>query len=371
MEVLQMTAKAANKPANKRAPRKPKADANARPWRAVVEEGLVPINNGFGSWDKFLFGKFDAVGQHCLDMADHMSLDAAMERAGVNFEVGMTPALYAPAGESLPIPGRFATYRMDTLEVLGDVGDGYAIVQTRQAFGVAEAIDFAARESGQPGAFIGMAPVDNGRQIAAIYALPRLQLGQDEQVLPVCLIWTSHDGSRAIEVTFVPVRVACFNGNLWHVEGQSSIYRVKHTVNAENRLVMANEALSKGSDFFAAWADEASSLYAAKIDNERARDLLLQIVPDPDKTQKAQTIAERTRDAILSTYLHSTDLQNVQGTKWGLLQAVAAYVDHEHRTRVVDKGRLEPEAQADQLRFLRAVNAHPLKTAAHAVLLAA
>ena len=346
-------------------------------WRTVMAEKLVPVNNGFGSWDGFLFGEFTEIGQKCLNMADHVSLDEALVRGGANFDVGMVPASYTAQGYPLlQVEGHNVTYRTDTGEALGVVGNGYTPFQNRLALGVAHDIDVASRSGDVPGVpeggnFIGLAQIDNGRQVAAIYALPALSIGEGEEVIPVLLIWTSHDGSRACEVQFVPVRVACFNGNLWHVEGSSSIYRVKHTVNGPARLAAASDALAEGSNFFALWAAEASALASAKIDLAQADAYLAAIVEDKGKGKKADTIRLKTIDAIRARYLHSENLQNVQGTKYALLQAVSEYADYDHRTRVVDSGNMTVEAKDAQLRFLRATSAHPLKSAAHRILVAA
>jgi len=330
----------------------------------VAREHLVPVNNGFGSWEGFLFGEFDSVGQRCLNMADHLTLDAAMERANVNYHVSMYPAQCETPNGTIIVPDRFVTVRDDTNTALGTVGAGYTVVQTRDAFGVAEAIDIASEGKGN---FIGMAEMETGNKIAALYAMPALTLGTDEQVLPVCLIWTSHDGSRAIEVTFVPVRLACFNGNLWHVKGSSAVYKVKHTVTAENRLAIATESLAQGSKFFADWQKEATKLLKAKLSRANAMKFLELLVPEPEKTVKASTIAEKVRESILARYTHSPNLENVRDTKWGMLQAVAEYVDYDHRTRIVDDGR-DTEVQENELRFLRAVSNHPLKESAHKIL---
>ena len=341
-------------------------------WSTVMAEKLVAVNNGFGAWDGFLFGEFTEIGQRCLNLADHVTLDNALARGGADFLVGMVPAKFTPVGETSPtlmVPGHNVTYREDTGEALGVVGNGYTVLQNRTALAVADSIDVANHGEGN---FIGLASIDNGRQIAAIYALPQMTIGQDEEVLPVLLIWTSHDGSRACEVQFVPVRVACFNGNLWHVEGTSSIFRVKHTATAETRLKAASDALSEGNAFFTQWANEAAAMVAAQIDVAQADAYLARIVPEANKGQKADTIREKVIGAIRARYLHSDNLQNVQGTKYGLLQAVAEYVDYDHRTRVVDKDDgMSVETRDSQLRFLRATSTHPLKTAAHRILVAA
>lgn len=342
--------------------------ANQVTWSDVMAEKLVPLNNGLGSWDGFLFGDFTEVGQECLANADHLSLADALTRGGADFNVGKYPMQVETPGGKLIVPDRFVTVREDTWQPLGPVGAGYQVVQTAKAMAVAEAVDISAGSDGM--GFIGFTMLDNGARMAAIYALQPLDIGKDEQVLPVILIWTSHDGTKAVELTFVPIRLACFNGNMWHVQGQSSVYKVKHTATADARLATAAEGLAQGSTFFAEWQSEAARLVKSRWSREKAEAFLMELVPDPEKTQKAATIAEKTRDAILARYTNSPNLQNVKGTRYAMLQAVAEYVDFDHRTRVVDDGR-EDDSQRAELMWLRSVGSHPLKERAHALLTAA
>lgn len=65
--------------------------------------------------------------------------------------------------------------------------------------------------------------------------------------------------------------------------------------------------------------------------------------------------AERVREAIRTAYRTAPDLENVRGTRWGALQAVAAYIDHGQPTRQT-AGRSHSEA-----RFERATEPQPLK----------
>ena len=71
---------------------------------------------------------------------------------------------------------------------------------------------------------------------------------------------------------------------------------------------------------------------------------------------------ERVREAIATAYRATPDLANIQGTRWGALQAVTAYVDHVQATRAT-AGRTHQEA-----RFERATEPQPLKDRALALL---
>src|SRR5262249_56206742 len=78
--------------------------------------------------------------------------------------------------------------------------------------------------------------------------------------------------------------------------------------------------------------------------------------PRPDRTDGGRAVrnVERVREAIRTAYRAAPDLDNVRGTRWGALQAVAAYVDHTQPTRqTAGRSHANP-------RFHRATEPHPL-----------
>ena len=71
---------------------------------------------------------------------------------------------------------------------------------------------------------------------------------------------------------------------------------------------------------------------------------------------------ERAREAIATAYRATPDLANINGTRWGALQAVTTYVDYVQPTRAT-AGRSHQEA-----RFERATEPAALKDRALALL---
>ena len=82
--------------------------------------------------------------------------------------------------------------------------------------------------------------------------------------------------------------------------------------------------------------------------------------PRPDETNggRAARNAERVREAIRTAYGTAPDLSDIHGTAWGVLQAVAAYVDH---TQPMRRTANRTPAEA---RFERATEPAPLKDCA-------
>jgi hypothetical protein len=74
-----------------------------------------------------------------------MTSAEAIENANLDYEVGICEkkaAIILENGSTLyaPIQDKFATYRKDTNEVLGEVATRYEIVQNKDAFGFFDAI---------------------------------------------------------------------------------------------------------------------------------------------------------------------------------------------------------------------------------------
>lgn len=131
------------------------------------------------------------------------------------------------------IENKFATYRADTNDVFGIVGNRYEILQNTKAFkffddivGKGEAIYETAGSLG------------NGETIFITAKLPDYIHVQNHDIIEkYLLLTTSHDGTSSTQIMFTPVRVVC-NNTLQLAVNQSgkSKYSVRHTASASENL---------------------------------------------------------------------------------------------------------------------------------------
>jgi phage/plasmid-like protein (TIGR03299 family) len=266
----------------------------------------------------------------------------------------------------VPVPRHVATVRSDTGAVLGVVGDGYEPLQNSAAFAFCDTITDSGRAH-----WIGGGATHGGARVHALMRLDReIRIGkaEGEDVLPLLCFRNGHDGGLAVTISVLPFRLACLNGMLLPVEGAERTWKARHTANVEAKLADARRTLGIAWRYYDQLERLGDRLIRERLDASAFERFLAQLVPlpepRPDETDGGRAVrnVERVREAIRTAYRGAPDLENVRGTRWGALQAVAAYVDHVQPTRR-RAGRSEAEA-----RFERQTEPQPLKDRALALL---
>jgi phage/plasmid-like protein (TIGR03299 family) len=266
----------------------------------------------------------------------------------------------------LPVPRHVANVRSDTRAVLGVVGEGYEPLQNRAAFAFCDGITDSGRAH-----WIGAGATRGGARVHALMRLDReIRIGgaEGEDVLPLLCFRNGHDGGLAVTVSVAPFRLACLNGMLIPLANAERTWKARHTANVEAKLADARRTLGIAWRYYDELERLGGRLIRERLGAGEFERFLARLVPlpepRPDATGGGRAVrnAERVREAIRTAYRATPDLDNIRGTRWGALQAVAAYVDHVQPTRQT-AGRTTAEA-----RFERATEAQPLKDRALDVL---
>jgi phage/plasmid-like protein (TIGR03299 family) len=257
------------------------------------------------------------------------------------------------------VPRHVANVRSDTGAVLGVVGEGYEPLQNASAFAFCDGIT----DSGQAH-WIGAGATHSGARVHALMRLDReIQIGnaEGEDVLPLLCFRNGHDGGLAVTVSVVPFRLACLNGMLLPIPAAERTWKARHTANVEAKLADARRTLGIAWRYYDELEELGGRLIRERIGEGEFERFLARLVPLPeprsDATDGGRAVrnAERVREAIRTAYRAAPDLEAIRGTRWGVLQAVTAYVDHVQPTRQTTS-RTQEEA-----RFARATEPQPLK----------
>jgi phage/plasmid-like protein (TIGR03299 family) len=250
--------------------------------------------------------------------------------------------------------------------VLGVVGEGYEPLQNAAAFAFCDAIT----DSGQAH-WLGAGETRGGARVHALMKLDReIRIGdaEGEDVLPLLCFRNGHDGGLAVTISVAPFRLACLNGIMLPLDGAERTWKARHTANLDARLVDARRTLGIAWRYYDELEKLGGRLIRERMSSAEFARFLGQLVPmpepQPDRTNGGRAVrnVERVREAVATAYRATPDLRNIQGTRWGALQAVTSYVDHMQRTRAT-AGRTHQEA-----RFERATEPQPLKDRALALL---
>lgn len=252
----------------------------------------------------------------------------AIERGGLDFEVVKRPIAFRnDAGGYKRLPDVFATVRSDNDTPLGVVKGRYQVIQNRVGGemvdvllddGSAKIVAAGSWALGALGFVVAKIPAD-------------VTVGGVDNVQSFLVIDWSHDGSRPWRASIRMIRPACANTFPVIVFSKSvkNAFTLRHTGSIEGKIEQARSALGIGFAASAYFGQQAETLLAQKITPIDAMKMTELLIPNPkgDDGEVASRLQNR-RDAIVELFANSPNLQNVGGTAWAYVNAVAEYADH-------------------------------------------
>ena len=281
-------------------------------------------------------------------VVDSMNSAECMKQAGLDFTVELAP-MFAGIGNSITkeqskikeiaarsgkspndiyrelakVPNAFATYRTDTNQVLGTVGNRYEIIQNIEAF------DFFDEVIGEGHAQYETAgALGDGQTIFITAKLPENLLVNKEDIDKYLLFTMSHDGTSSIKVMFTPIRVVCNNTLSWALKGQGAV-TIKHTANARNRLDVAHKILGIDKISSQKYAEIFNRFQAVKISDEELEKFVDKTFNfDYEDIKDLSSRSANKREAILEYYEVGAGQEGIQGTLWGAYNMVTGYLQN-------------------------------------------
>lgn len=207
--------------------------------------------------------------------------------------------------------------RDDTLQPLGIVSAGYPVLQYREAF------DFMDTINSQ---YVAAGSLKDGRQGFMVVRAPDdmqvnvLDGGDPHEMFMV--LRTSHDLTRAIEVTAMPLRGKCMNQLTLSSFSASVPHRwsVRHTSTMQAKLGEAQASIKKMGAYAQRFNELAQRLAAVKVNDEKAKYILGNVV------RKEAAKRDEVIDTIIEKW-HNAPTVGWSGTGWGLVNAVSEYYD--------------------------------------------
>lgn len=150
-----------------------------------------------------------------------------------------------------------------------------------------------------------------------------------------CCCATSYDKSRATTAMATPVRVECENTLAAACYAKDGIIRIPHSSKFDQfAQADAVSTLAKVCEGFDKYKEFAESLHKIKLQNDKYRAALAQIVGidpnDKELSTRSKNIIATLDDCMTATMRESgTD----EFTAWSALNTITRYVDHERTTR--------------------------------------
>jgi phage/plasmid-like protein (TIGR03299 family) len=264
------------------------------------------------------------------DAISHAGLDYQVEKADLIALIKKTTNQHESG--SAPVPGYFATMRMDNNAVLGVVGKDYQIVQNRDAFTFFDSI------VGNDGILYETAgALGKGERIFITAKLPGyIQVGSDDLIEKYLFLTTSHDGSGSITAAFTPVRIVCANTLNAAMKNMTNVVKIRHTSNAVERLRTAHKVMGIANKF----SDEVGEIFndwAKKPITDPQLKKLIEIAMAPNRDVlgnlrdgKINALSTQFTNIVDDVYEYALtnptqQLPTTMGTVFGAYNAVAGY----------------------------------------------
>lgn len=243
----------------------------------------------------------------------------------IAFEVAKTPVqAVLPDGSISDYPERQATVRLDTGAVLGIVGDGYRVMQNRDAAAFGEML----QDSGDAlletaGSLFG------GRRVFFSFEIGEgIEIAGDPgKTRSFLLVTNGHDGMTPFGASVVSIRTVCWNTWQLALAGARASWKIRHTASLDGRVAEARKALGLSFTYMERYKETAEALILKTVTDRQIENILRKAFPVPETQDTPERIEQSTFSKVLTAYRTSPTVEPVRGTAYGVLQAVGEYLD--------------------------------------------
>ena len=220
-------------------------------------------------------------------------------------------------------------------DVLATVGKRYKPVQNEELFAFADAIHDANPECRWESA----GSLKKGKVVFGTVDIPRTMVidpqGANDQTKLYLIVWTSHDGSVAVQAAITPVRVVCQNTLNLAMRNAKQSFKIRHTQSVEGRIQVARETLGLALGYFDEFEKEAQALYSQSITDAEFSKLIQTIYPKPSEDASKIALTKWENKVVLldDLYHNSPTNATIKGTKWGAFNALTERLDYFRTSR--------------------------------------
>ena len=263
------------------------------------------------------------------ELQEGASIEQWIASAGMDWKINRSRVRYGDAPNQRIFDDAHVLFRSDTKDPLGVVSPKYKIVQPR------EVIEFFRDVAETAGARLETAGTLFGGK--KFWALARLgafdSIKGNDMIGQYLLLASSCDGSTATEARETAVRVVCNNTISVALSGKS-----KHSIKISHRSTFdaaeVKRQLADTQGHFNAFLTAARALAATAVSKAKAEDFIANLLKDSTtRDDVKETPAFQSILALFNGQQIGIDLPNVDGSAWGLVNAVTEYVDHKARAK--------------------------------------
>jgi phage/plasmid-like protein (TIGR03299 family) len=289
---------------------------------------LIENNEFTGKAEIAYIGKkpWHGLGQQ---LTENAPIEVWRKEAGLDWEAKVTPVMFWPEGLAAPqnIKSKQVIFRNDTYQPLGVVSDRYKIHQP------ADVLDFFNTLVQSAGFTLEVAgAIKGGKRIWALANVNKESVVlNDDAVKGYLLLSTSFDGTTATVGQFTSIRVVC-NNTLSAADTETAPSRVMLTHGTNFDASLMRERLGIVVSGFDGMMDKYRSFARNSVSSQYAKNFIKELFPDTHDNQTGLYKESRSFKRVLELFDGAgigAQERGVYGTRWGLLNAVTQYIDHE------------------------------------------
>ena len=258
----------------------------------------------------------------------------ALQFAGLDYRVEKRKLFTLDNADiiSKSVPDYYATIRTDNENVLGVVGKDYEVVQNTDAFNFFDSI-----VGGDGIQYETAGALGKGERIFITAKLPNyIKVGKDDLIEQYLFLTTSHDGFGSITAAFTPIRIVCNNTLNAALQNHSNAIKIRHTVNAKERLETAHRLMGITNKLSVELESIFNRWTKVRINDTEVKKLIqLAMVPNKEVLQNIQA----GKDDELSTCFKNIcdisfeyalsnptqQLETTKGTLFGAYNSITGY----------------------------------------------
>ena len=219
-------------------------------------------------------------------------------------------------------------------DVLSVVGSRYKTVQNEDLFAFADNI-----HDGNPDVnWESAGSLKNGRIVYGSMSIPRTMVldpnGANDETKLYLIVWTSHDGSVAVQSAITPVRVMCQNTLNLAMKRAKQSFKIRHTQTVDGKIAAAREALGLTFSYMDEFEKQAQELFSREVTNAKFSEIINKLYVKPEADVKGAVKKWENKVLLIDELYHNSPTNaNIKGTAWGVVNALTERLDYYRTAR--------------------------------------
>lgn len=294
----------------------------------------IPAFAGLARWNGGLYA----------ENLEGMSIDRALEAAGLNFTVGFGTTtgtidlgdnpIITPDGvikivqvEDTVRKSCIAIWPDGRGSVFGQIKSRYQPVQPREIGELGEGVVGLGHKLVAAGAY--GAPL--GSKMYLAFDVGSITIGGVDKHDMTLALLNSFDGHGGLHAMFAPLRLACTNQTEMTFGRLAQRHTIRHSGNVADKLKDLEQVIRASFTWTTRFQETAEKMLKVPMAGTELRQFAEVVLATPDrvKTEPGEKLWQARRDLFVEVAEHAEHNEFGRGTRFGVYNALASYLDHE------------------------------------------